>query len=166
MSWWKFWRGDDEGADGSVDYYAEGVELAEDGRYHEALTSFRLALKESQDEPAALEQMAVVYTRIGMTDEAIRTYRRVLEAAPRSPAANYGLAFLLLKRGQEEEAAKHLRIFLAGAPDDAEAEEHVEHAWETLERLEGEGAPPEDRAEAEEEEKARPEAQEEVRTDE
>lgn len=141
MSWWKFWeRGGDR--EESPDYFREGVSLAEQERYHEALTSFRLALRENPDDPAALEQMGIVYTEIGMTDEAMKTYRRVLEEAPSSPAAHYGLGFLLLKRGQEEEAARHLKIFLADPPEGPEAREHVRHAEETLERLESGG--PED----------------------
>jgi hypothetical protein len=34
------------GDSSSVDYYREGTELLRVGRYHEALTSFRLALRE------------------------------------------------------------------------------------------------------------------------
>jgi len=133
MSLWKFWERDAD--EQSPDYYAEGVQLARNERYHEALTSFRLALRERPDDVAALEQMAVVYTRIGMTDEAIKTYRRTLQKHPESPGANYGIAYLLLNRGRREEAADHLRTFLEEASDDEETRRHVEHARETLERL-------------------------------
>lgn len=136
MSWWKFWESDD--ADGSPDYYAEGVTLTHKERYHEALTSFRLALRERPDDAAAMEQMAVVYTRIGMTDEAVKMYRRALDEAPESPSAHYGLGFLLLKRGREEEAVRHLRIFLAAPADERGSQEHVEHARRTLEDLDRE----------------------------
>lgn len=138
MTWWKFWSDEDEeGA--SPDYYEEGVQLAEQEKYHEALTSFRLALRESPENVAAMEQMAVVYTRIGMTDEAIKTYRRALEADAASPASHYGVAYLYLNRGEEEAARHHLQAFLENPPDEEGAEEHVRHARETLEQLRGGG---------------------------
>lgn len=134
MSWWKFWERDDDG--GSPDYYAEGVALTRQERYHEALTSFRLALRERPGDAAAMEQMAVVYTRMGMTDEAVKMYRRALDEAPDSPSAHYGLGFLLLNRGRREEAVRHLRIFLSAPAEARGSEEHVEHARETLRKLE------------------------------
>lgn len=124
--------------DEAVDYYREGVELLGAGRYHEALTSFRLALRESPRDPAVLQQIAISHTRIGMTDEAMKTYRQVLEQAPDAAGAHYGLAFLLLREGRGAEAAPHLRKFLESPPDGAEASRHVEHARATLARLDEE----------------------------
>ena len=56
MSWWKFWSDEEDDA-APPDYYEEGVELARKEKYHEALTSFRLALRESPENVAAMEQM-------------------------------------------------------------------------------------------------------------
>jgi tetratricopeptide (TPR) repeat protein len=120
----------------SVDYYREGLELLRGGRYHEALTSFRLALRENPGDVAILQQIAISHTRIGMTDEAAKTYRTVLERDPGAVGAHYGLAFLLLRDGRQEEAAAHLRQFLESPPGDAEAVRHIEHARATLARLE------------------------------
>lgn len=134
MPWWKFWERGGHRAD-ATDYYEEGVALTRGGRHHEALTSFRLALRERPDDPAVLEQMAVVYTHIGVTEEAVKLYRKALRIRP-SPAAHYGLAFLLLRSGAAGEAAAHLRAFLTSAPSGSEAEKHVHHARTTLESLE------------------------------
>lgn len=123
----------------AVDYYREGVDLLRAGRYHEALTSFRLALRESPGDVAILQQMAIGHTRIGMTDEAIKTYKEVLSRDPEAAGAHYGLAFLLLQSGRDQEAATHLRQFLEGAPEREEAQRHVEHARATLARLEDDG---------------------------
>ncbi len=120
-----------------VDYYREGVELLGVGKYHEALTSFRLALRDSPGDVAVLQQIAITYTRIGMTEEAAKTYRSVLEKDGHAAGAHYGLAFLLLQDGRTEEAEKHLRAFLNDAPGDASAMRHVEHARETLDGLTG-----------------------------
>jgi Flp pilus assembly protein TadD len=125
-----------------IDYYREGVELLRVSKYHEALTSFRLALRESPQDPAVLQQIAIAYTRIGMTDEAVKTYRTVLAGNPAASGAHYGLAFLLLRQGHASEAEQHLRSFLSAPPDGADAERHVKHAQETLAGLER-GAVPE-----------------------
>ena len=135
VSWWKFWEDGEERGDEAPDYYAEGVDLLRQERYHEALTSFRLALRERPDEAAPLEQMGIVYTRIGMTDEAIKAYRRALDREPDSPAAHYGIGFLLLNRGRDDEAEEHLAAFLERAPGEEAAEKHIRHARETLTSL-------------------------------
>ncbi len=116
----------------TVDYYREGTDLLRAGHFHEALTSFRLALRERPKDVAVLQQIAITYTRIGMSDEAIKTYRSVLEQDPKAMGAHYGLAFLHLKEGRRTEAADHLRRFLESPPSDAEAARHVEHARATL----------------------------------
>lgn len=125
----------------AVDYYREGVDLLGAGRYHEAITSFRLALREDPGDVAILLQVAIAHTRIGMTDEAMKTYRSALARDESAAGAHYGLAFLLLRSGREEEAAMHLRRFLELAPEREEAQRHVDHARATLGRLEGGDGP-------------------------
>jgi Flp pilus assembly protein TadD len=123
-----------------VDYYREGTDLLNAGRYHEAVTSFRLALRERPKDVATLQQIAIAYTRIGMTDEAMKTYRTVLERDAGAAGAHYGLAFLHLTAGRSTEAAEHLRRFLDTPPSQAEAAQHVEHARATLARIEDDAA--------------------------
>jgi tetratricopeptide (TPR) repeat protein len=134
MSWWrKIVGGSEDGQE--VDYYREGAALQAEGKFHEALTSFRLALRESPGDAVILQQIAICYTRIGMTDEAAKTYRHVLQKDPSATGAHYGLAFLLLRAGQDRDALPHLKAFLAQPPGESEAQQHVEHARATLERL-------------------------------
>ena len=133
MAWWNKLLGSDEAR--RPDYYDEGLALMGEGNFHEALTSFRLALKESPGDPVVLQQIAIAYTRIGMTDEAAKTYRHVLQKDPGAAGAHYGLAFLLLRAGREDDAAEHLRAFLANPPDGPEASQHVSHARATLQDL-------------------------------
>lgn len=140
MSWFKKLIGGTDGTSSSEpDYYDEGTTLLRDEKFHEALTSFRLALRESPNDTDVLQQIAVTYTRIGMTDEAVRTYRRVLEIKPHASGALYGLAFLLLQQGQVDDAVAHLRSFLARPPATPGAQRHVAHARATLAELTGEG---------------------------
>lgn len=137
MTWWKKLLGDDQDSE-RVDYYEEGLALLREGRFHEALTSLRLALKEAPGDIVVLQQIAIAYTRIGMTEEASKTYRHVLQKDPAAAGAHYGLAYLLLRRGEEVEAAKHLESFLGTPPSGPEAAEHISHARSTLAQLRGE----------------------------
>ena len=140
MSWWKKILGSDVDSE-RVDYYDEGLALLQDGRFHEALTSLRLMLKENPGDVAVLQQIAIAYTRIGMTEEAVKTYRTVLEWDPSAAGAHYGLAFILLREGDEEEAVRHLEAFLSDSPSGPHAAEHVAHARSTLAELDGRAAP-------------------------
>lgn len=133
MAFWKKLLGSDD--DQRVDYYDEGVSLLEDGKVHEALTSFRLALKAVPGDAVALQQIAICYTKIGMVDEAAKTYRHVLQKDPTSSGAHYGLAFILLRSERPSDAIPHLESFLADAPRDDDAGAHVEHARWTLAQL-------------------------------
>ncbi len=120
-----------------IDYYEEGLALAHEGKHHEALTSLRLALRESPGDPIVLQQIAIAYTRIGMEAEAIKTYRHVLHRYPEEAGAHYGLAFVLLRRGEPDQAAEHLEHFLASHPTDEESQAHVDYARRTLGELQG-----------------------------
>ena len=146
MPWWSFLTGGSGREEDRPDYYREGLELAAEERYHEALTSLRLALRERPGDVATLEQMAIVYTRMGMTDEAIKMYQRALEKDPGRAGAHYGIAFLYLNRGRDAEAAVHLEAFLRSRTDIPGSEKHAGHARETLDRLrqpDAEAEPPE-----------------------
>ena len=133
MAWWNKLFGSERS--GRVDYYDEGLALLGEGKLHEALTSLRLALKEQPGDPVILQQIAIVYTRIGMTEEAAKTYRHVLNKDPAASGAHYGLAFLLLRAGDPEGAMEHLRAFLSDPPDGDGADQHVTHARSTLTQL-------------------------------
>jgi len=137
MAFWKKILGTE--ANQPVDYYDEGVGLLADGRFHEALTSFRLALKASPGDAIVLQQIAICYTRIGMVDEAAKTYRHVLQKDPSSAGAHYGLAFILLRSDQSHESIEHLEAFLSHAPGGEDAGAHVEHARWTLAQLREQG---------------------------
>ncbi len=138
MAFWKKILGGDEPK--QVDYYREGLDLLEAGKFHEALTSFRLALKESPGDVVVLQQIAICYTRIGMVDEAAKTYRHVLQKKPDAAGAHYGLAFILLRSESPDESIPHLEAFLANAPTEGEASAHVEHARGALAQLREQGS--------------------------
>jgi Flp pilus assembly protein TadD len=145
MSWWSRLLGDK--SDGELkpkrlDYLSEALTLERQGDYDAALTSYRLALRDSPNEPKIHMNMAIAFSRTGRHEEAIRSYRRALEIAPELSGAHYGLAFLLLKREERDEAASHLEAFLEHPPKGPEAERWIQHARETLDALSAAGDAP------------------------
>ncbi|HEY6219682.1 MAG TPA: tetratricopeptide repeat protein [Gemmatimonadaceae bacterium] len=138
MSWWSRLLGDKSEGElkpKRLDYLSEALALERQGDFDAALTSYRLALRDSPNEPNIHLNMAIAFSRTGRQDEAIRSYRRALELAPDLSGAHYGLAFLLLKRQEREEASRHLTAFLENPPKGADGERWIQHARDTLESL-------------------------------
>ena len=130
--------GGSSGRDGRpTDFLAEALDLEARGDYANALTSYRLALRERPDDLRVLQNIAIAFSKTGQPEEAIRTYRRALQIDPDLAGAHYGLAFLLLKRGDSARAAMHLEHFLRSAPNDATSATFRSHAERTLDRLKG-----------------------------
>jgi tetratricopeptide (TPR) repeat protein len=124
-----------------LDYLNEGLALERQGDYQAALTSYRLAYRDSPNDSRILLNMAIAFTKTGQPDEAIRYYKRALEVDPALGGAHYGVAFLLLKRGEPRQAAEHLRAFLARPPKGPDADRWVRHAETALREIDGAAAP-------------------------
>lgn len=118
-----------------LDYLHEALVLERQGDYDAALTSYRLALRDTPNDLRVLQNMAIAFSRTGRLEEAVRAYRRALEIDPDLSGAHYGLAFLLVKRGDRVGAERHLRAFLATPPVGDEAERWVRHAQVTLDQF-------------------------------
>ena len=149
MSWWKRLIGGAHDRDSSrpVNFLAEALELEKRGDYSNALTSYRLALRENPDDLQVLQNMAIAFSRTSQPEEAIRTYRRALQIDPELAGAHYGLAFLLLKRGYTAPAAVHLEGFLRNSTGgDAQSAKFRTHAEQTLKELQEMGGPVRDQA--------------------
>jgi tetratricopeptide (TPR) repeat protein len=123
----------------NLDYLNEALALERQGDYDAALTSYRLALRQTPNNHKVLQNMAIAYSKLGQMDEAVRCYRRALAIEPKLSGAHYGLAFLLLRRGDVSDAAYHLEAFLMDPPRSHEAERWVKHAQKTLDEMKGAG---------------------------
>ncbi len=124
-----------------LDYLNEGLALERQGDFEAALTSYRLALRDSPTDSRILLNMAIAFTKTGQPEEAIRHYRRALEVDSTLVGAHYGVAFLLLKRGDGQAAAEHLRAFLARPPKGPDAERWIRHAESALRDIADRPAP-------------------------
>ncbi|MCC6243153.1 MAG: tetratricopeptide repeat protein [Gemmatimonadaceae bacterium] len=141
MTWWRRLVGGPSGRDSRpTDFLKEALDLESRGDFANALTSYRLALRERPDDLRVLQNIAIAFSKTSQPEEAIRTYRRALQLAPDLAGAHYGLAFLLLKRGDTAHAGMHLEAFLTHSTETDEASARFRaHAQQTLDRLKGYG---------------------------
>lgn len=139
MTWWRRLVGGSSERDArQPDFLAEALDLEARGDYANALTSYRLALRERPDDTGVLQNIAIAFSKTGQPEEAIRTYRRALQLDPDLAGAHYGLAFLLLKRGDTAHAGMHLEAFLRTTrADDPASTRFRAHATRVLEELSG-----------------------------
>jgi tetratricopeptide (TPR) repeat protein len=143
MSFWdRLTGGKSKPSTENLDYLNEALALERQGDFDAALTSYRLALRQTPNNHKVLLNMAIAYSKLGQMDEAIRCYRRALAIEPGLSGAHYGLAFLLLRRGEINDATHHLEAFLNDPPQSAESERWVKHAQKTLDDLKSAGPPP------------------------
>ncbi len=143
MSFWdRLTGGKPQPTGANLDYLNEALALERQGDFDAALTSYRLALRQTPNNHKVLQNMAIAYSKLGQMDEAIRCYRRALAIEPRLSGAHYGLAFLLLRRGEISDAAFHLEAFLMDPPRSPEAERWVKHAQKTLDEMKSAEPPP------------------------
>jgi Flp pilus assembly protein TadD len=115
-----------------LDYLNEALALERQGDFEAAITSYRLAHRDSPADARILQNMAIAYTKVGRIDEAIRHYRKALEIDATLPGAHYGLGFLLLKRGDPDGAARHLQSFLHNPPRGPDGQRWIDHATAAL----------------------------------
>ena len=139
MTWWRRLVGGIGGRPNRpTDFLAEAMELEGRGDFANALTSYRLALRERPDDVGVLQNIAIAFSKTGQPEEAIRTYRRALQLAPDLAGAHYGLAFLLLKRGDTAHAGLHLESYLRTTSEtDVASAPFRAHAQRTLDQLQG-----------------------------
>ncbi len=142
MTWWsRIFGGTSARNSRTTDFLAEALALEARGDFPNALTSYRLALRERPDDLRVLQNIAIAFSKTGQPEEAIRTYRRALQIDPSLAGAHYGLAFLLLKRGDTAHAGLHLDAFLRNSADsDAASTKFRAHAQKTLDGLTGDGS--------------------------
>jgi tetratricopeptide (TPR) repeat protein len=139
MTWWRRLVGGTSGRGSRpTDFLAEALDLESRGDYPNALTSYRLALREHPDDLRVLQNIVIAFSKTGQSEEAIRAYRRALQIDPDLAGAHYGLAFLLLKRSDTAHAGMHLEAFLRNSTGTDEASQRFRaHAERTLDRLRG-----------------------------
>jgi tetratricopeptide (TPR) repeat protein len=81
-----------EGPDEADQLYARGMELAEEGKFEEALVRFEQAGKKRKKDPEILNMLAFCQRKTGDLEAAFENYAKALEIQPRFPQAREYLA--------------------------------------------------------------------------
>jgi tetratricopeptide (TPR) repeat protein len=81
-----------EGPDEADQLYARGMELAEEGKFEEALVRFEQAGKKRKKDPEILNMLAFCQRKTGDLESAFENYARALEIKPKFPQAREYLA--------------------------------------------------------------------------
>lgn len=94
----------------------------------EDIVGYEMAIRETPDDPALHDDVAVLYLELGRAREAAAHFRRALELRPESSAAHYNLATALLVLGALDEAIREFERALALDPEYANAHNNLGHA--------------------------------------
>ncbi len=119
------------------DALQKSVEAAHAGRYKEALELARLGLSIAPDEPALLNQEAVLLTALGQKSEGRRLLRALAEKHPNYLFARCGMARLCIEDKQFDEAQEWLQPLMGH--EKFHVSEFSAFAIAQIELLEGRG---------------------------
>ena len=90
--------------------------LAEQGKYEEALESFRTALLIYPEDGENLTLLAEVLVALGRNDEALVEFRKASEIEPVMPRTHWSYAKALRDAGEVKESMRHYRLAIEGDP--------------------------------------------------
>jgi len=96
--------------------YNLGTELANVGRYEEALPYLRRAAEIRPEGAQAHNQLGTAYLRLGLLDQALPEFALAVRLKPDHAYAHYNLAWVLDRQGRGREAIVHYQQFLLTAP--------------------------------------------------
>lgn len=96
-------------------------ELADKGKYDEAIPEWRKALQFSPSDARVHMNLGMALVRVGKTDEGTGHYQRALEIDPNYPEAHMNLGIALAEAGKLDEAIGHYQKALEGDPEFPEA---------------------------------------------
>ena len=108
-------------SDDPIELFKRGNALQAEGRFDEAVASYRRALERKPDYASAHGNLGVLLQHRGLLREAVDCYRRALSFAPHDPDLHYNLACALRDQGAFAEAVDGYRQAIAIRPSHASA---------------------------------------------
>lgn len=98
-----------------------GRELAEKGRFDEAIAEYNAALRIKPAYATALTNLGAALAKSGKKEDAIRSYTEALRIKPDLPEAHLNLGATLAAEGKSAEAIEHYRTAISLNPNLADA---------------------------------------------
>ena len=121
--------------------YKQGIELAKNGRYEEAIASFQASLMLKPDYAEAHNDLGLALAEIGRLQEAIEHYQKALRLKPDYAEVHNNLGADLEKMGRIQEAVKLYRNAVELKPDYAEAKKNLAAVMDKLKQSEEPNGP-------------------------
>ena len=110
-------------------HYNLGVVLADQGRFSEAATQFRRAVKTRPEDGKSHNNLGAALIREGRLDEATAEFRQALKILATDVDAHSNLAMVLQSQGKIDEAIVHYQRVVELKPDFAAARYNLGLAW-------------------------------------
>ncbi len=116
-------------------YVEEGLRHADEGKWAEAIKSYRHALVDNPQDVEAYLHMGDAYLNAGNDKEAVTAYQQAVRLAPRNADAQCALGTAYNVIGRNSDAFKPLVQAISLAPDYAEAYYGIGYAYERLDNF-------------------------------
>ncbi|MCK9581326.1 MAG: tetratricopeptide repeat protein [Methanoregula sp.] len=101
--------------------FSEAVDLAELGRYEEALVRFRALLKTDSNNAAIWNHIGIIRFRQGEYRDALNAFGQAADIDPAGTSARFNKSLALVRLGNDTGALRALDKVLAVSPYDHEA---------------------------------------------
>ena len=106
--------------DTELDWFCRGSNYYDEGKYKDAIESYKHAIEIKPDYVEAYFSLGVVYTQMGMYQEAVNAHKQAIQINPDLLAAHYGLGLAYFQSGMYQEAIQANNQAIQINPDDAE----------------------------------------------
>lgn len=110
-------------------HFEKGVALSSEGRYGEALSALKKAVRAYRDYGDAYYNLGVVYHTLGLDEEAVKAYERAIEINPRDAGAHNNLGNMYIRQTRLSEAIRELEEAVRINPDYERARQNLALAY-------------------------------------
>jgi tetratricopeptide (TPR) repeat protein len=97
-----------EPSDKARKYYEKGVALSAEGRYSDALSSLKKAVRAHADYGDAYYNMGVIYHKLGLDEDAIKAYEQAICINPQDAPAHNNLGNIHIRHVRLSDAIREL----------------------------------------------------------
>lgn len=103
------------------EHFLRGNELAQEGRFEEAIAEYQAALETDPDSVSAMVNLGIAYYSMGQLDDAIKQYQQALEIAPNDADIHSNLGAAYVQQDNLEEGLQEYQTAVSLDPELAQA---------------------------------------------
>jgi len=136
----------------AISCFEKGVALSSEGKYSEALSALKKAVRAYPDYGDAYYNMGVVYHALGLEEDAVKAYERAIDINPRDAGAHNNLGNIFIRQTRLSDAIRELEEAVKIDPEYKRARHNLalayylarmyHRAWDQITALNRLGASP------------------------